>query len=80
MDELQFSVPERLEKVSVVNGSSLKMVARAASQKAERELIMRALERTRWNRKKAAHELRISYKSLLCKIKQIGVPGGKHED
>src|SRR5260370_5040579 len=32
MDELQFSVPERLEKVSVVNGSSLKIVSRAASQ------------------------------------------------
>jgi two-component system response regulator AtoC len=80
MDELQFSAPERLEKVSVVNGSSLKVAARAASKKAERELIMRTLERTRWNRKKAARELQISYKSLLCKIKQIGVVGGKRED
>jgi two-component system response regulator AtoC len=80
MDELQFSIPEQSGKVSVVNGSSLKMAARAASKKAERELIMRTLERTRWNRKKAARELQISYKSLLCKIKQIGVPDSKHED
>jgi len=80
MDELQFSIPEQFGKVSVVNGSSLKMAARAASKKAERELIMRTLERTRWNRKKAARELQISYKSLLCKIKQIGVPDSKHED
>jgi DNA-binding NtrC family response regulator len=33
---------------------------------------LQALERTRWNRKRAAQELQISYKSLLYKIKQIG--------
>jgi DNA-binding NtrC family response regulator len=32
------------------------------------------LARTRWNRKRAAQELQISYKSLLYKLKQIGVP------
>lgn len=53
-------------------GASLKVAARAASKEAERELILQALERTRWNRKRAAQELRISYKSLLYKIKQIG--------
>jgi two-component system, NtrC family, response regulator AtoC len=53
-------------------GASLKVAARAASKEAERELIMQALERTRWNRKRAAQELQISYKSLLYKIKQIG--------
>lgn len=52
--------------------SPLKTAARAASRKTERELILQALERTRWNRKRAASELRISYKSLLYKIKQIG--------
>jgi two-component system, NtrC family, response regulator AtoC len=60
-------------------GGSLKVAARAASKKAERELIMQALERTHWNRKRAARELQISYKSLLYKIKQIGVSNGKHE-
>ena len=53
-------------------GASLKVAARAASKEAERELILQALERTRWNRKRAAQELQISYKSLLYKIKQIG--------
>jgi two-component system response regulator AtoC len=52
---------------------SLKAAARAASREAERELIMEALARTRWNRKRAAQELQISYKSLLYKLKQIGV-------
>ncbi|HXW61573.1 MAG TPA: sigma 54-interacting transcriptional regulator [Candidatus Acidoferrales bacterium] len=51
---------------------SLKAASRAASREAERELIMQALARTRWNRKRAAQELQISYKSLLYKLKQIG--------
>jgi two-component system response regulator AtoC len=55
---------------------SLKVAARAASRQAERELIMQALERTRWNRKRAAQELQISYKSFLYKLKSIGVPHG----
>jgi two-component system, NtrC family, response regulator AtoC len=54
-------------------GSSLKAAARAASREAERELILKALARTRWNRKRAARDLQISYKSLLYKLKQIGL-------
>jgi DNA-binding NtrC family response regulator len=53
----------------------LKVAARAASRQAERELISKALERTHWNRKQAAQELQISYKSLLSKIKQTGLEG-----
>lgn len=56
---------------------SLKAAARAASRQAERELILKALERTHWNRKRAAQELQISYKSLLYKIKQTGVESTK---
>jgi two-component system response regulator AtoC len=51
---------------------SLKIAARAASREKERELILDALERTKWNRKRAAQDLRISYKALLYKLKQIG--------
>lgn len=58
--------------VSATAGYSLKAAARAASREAERELIMKALARTRWNRKRAAQDLQISYKSLLYKLKQIG--------
>ncbi|MGA2813409.1 MAG: sigma 54-interacting transcriptional regulator [Candidatus Acidiferrum sp.] len=60
--------------------SSLKVAARAASRRTERELILKALERTHWNRKRAAQELQISYKSLLYKIKQIDVPGPGSEE
>jgi DNA-binding NtrC family response regulator len=51
---------------------SLKDAARAASREAERELILRVLTKTRWNRRRAAQELQISYKALLYKLKQIG--------
>jgi len=59
--------------------SSLKVASRAASRRAERELIQKALEGTHWNRKRAAQELQISYKSLLYKIKQTGLEGKKTE-
>ncbi len=59
--------------------SSLKVASRAASRQAERELIQKALERTHWNRKRAAQFLEISYKSLLYKIKQTGLEGKKTE-
>jgi two-component system response regulator AtoC len=57
--------------------SSLKAVAREASRLAERDLILKALERTHWNRKQAAKQLQISYKALLYKIKQMEVPGSE---
>ena len=51
---------------------SLKQASRAASREAEKELILKVLNRTRWNRRRAAQELQISYKALLYKLKQIG--------
>ncbi len=52
---------------------SLKEAGRAASHQAERELILKVLTRTRWNRKRAAQDLQISYKALLYKLKQFGL-------
>ncbi len=64
----------RLRRTDQANGEkvSLKDAARAASREAERELILQVLTRTRWNRRRAAQELQISYKALLYKLKQIG--------
>jgi two-component system response regulator AtoC len=57
----------------VSNGQvSLKQAARAASRETEKELILRALTRTHWNRRRAAQDLQISYKALLYKLKQMG--------
>jgi two-component system, NtrC family, response regulator AtoC len=60
---------------SHVPSGSLKEAARAASRLAERAMIMKQLERTHWNRKRAARELQISYKALLYKLKQLGLDG-----
>ena len=49
---------------------SLKLIGRNAARAAERELMLRMLHRTRWNRKEAAQMLGISYKALLYKIKE----------
>jgi two-component system, NtrC family, response regulator AtoC len=73
VSELSMATPEPRVHAPTSRGYSLKAASRAASRVAERELILKALERTRWNRKRAAEELQISYKSLLYKLKQIGV-------
>ena len=52
---------------------SLKRAGKMAAQEAEKHLILGTLLETRWNRKKAAQLLDISYKALLYKIKQSGI-------
>jgi DNA-binding NtrC family response regulator len=52
---------------------SLREVGRRASSEAEREAIDRVLQRTNWNRKKAAQLLGVSYKTLLHKIRSSGI-------
>jgi DNA-binding NtrC family response regulator len=52
---------------------SLKDIARTAAREAERELIAKMLQQTRWNRKETAEILGISYKALLYKIKENGL-------
>jgi DNA-binding NtrC family response regulator len=79
LDDIRASRPVPASSRGFVAGASLKAAAKAACRSAERELILQALERTRWNRKRAARDLQISYKSLLYKIKQIGVAPGKNE-
>jgi DNA-binding NtrC family response regulator len=79
LNELRSSSIATNKPAVVAPGASLKVAARAASKSAERELIMQALERTRWNRKQAARALQISYKSLLYKIKQMEAFPGERE-
>ena len=73
IDELRHKPKPEQRKPPQPASWSLKVAARAASREAERDLISKALERTHWNRKRAARDLQISYKSLLYKIKQIGL-------
>lgn len=60
-----------------VTDFSLKKFSKMASQQAEHYLILEALKNTRWNRKRAAELLGISYRALLYKIKETGLPQKK---
>jgi len=55
--------------IKVSDDLPLKDICRKINAQAEKKLMKQALERTNWNRKKAAMMLKISYKSLLNKIK-----------
>ena len=48
-------------------------LARRAALEAERDAIQQALDRFRWNRRKAAEQLGVSYKTLLNKMKECGI-------
>jgi DNA-binding NtrC family response regulator len=52
---------------------SLKDIGKRAAMLAEREAILAMLQRTAWNKRRAASKLRISYKALLYKIKECGI-------
>jgi two-component system response regulator AtoC len=54
-------------------GVDLKAIAKRAAQIAEKRVIERVLDQTRWNRKEAAERLQISYKALLYKMKENGL-------
>src|SRR5881409_3910991 len=60
------SVPVKPKEDSM----SLKDVGTRAAEQAEKELILRVLEETSWNRKQAARRLNICYKALLNKLKR----------
>ena len=77
MGELQQPAMPKMDVGATTRCTSLKAVAREASRLAERDLILKALEKTHWNRKQAARQLQISYKALLYKIKQMEVPGAE---
>jgi transcriptional regulator with GAF, ATPase, and Fis domain len=79
MDELGGAIIQRSdeEQEKDVRNSrpwpSLREVHREAIHKAESEVILKALQMTNWNRKKASGLLNISYKALLYKIRECGI-------
>jgi two-component system response regulator AtoC len=72
-------VPEQTVPVATgysggsVSRLPLKEVTREAARKAETDTILDVLSYTRWNRRKTAALLKISYKALLNKIKEYEI-------
>jgi len=54
---------------------SLKELSALAAERAEKEVILRTLEEVNWNRKQAARQLNICYKSLLNKLRRWELGG-----
>jgi two-component system response regulator AtoC len=77
LDERTREAPGSGFQLPPVEDFSLKKFSKIASQQAERFLILEALKQTRWNRKRAAQMLGISYRALLYKIKEAGLPPKK---
>ncbi|WP_263367327.1 sigma-54 interaction domain-containing protein [Edaphobacter bradus] len=53
---------------------SLKNITRKATHDLERQIILKVLQANSWNRQKTAKWLQISYRSLLYKLSEIGMP------
>jgi len=53
---------------------SLKKLTRQATRELERKIILKVLQAHHWNRKQAARALCISYRALLYKIRDAGLP------
>jgi DNA-binding NtrC family response regulator len=65
--------PEEEAVAAPAEHVSLPELAREAAMRAERAAIQQALDRFRWNRRKAADYLGVSYKTLLNKMKECGI-------
>jgi two-component system response regulator AtoC len=53
---------------------SLKKITRQAVHELEKKIIMKVLQAHHWNRKQTARTLGISYRALLYKIREAGLP------
>jgi two-component system, NtrC family, response regulator AtoC len=54
--------------------SPLRAQTKRALQNLERKIILGVLQANNWNRRKTARSLDISYRALLYKIKEAGLP------
>ena len=63
--------------ISVEGPISLKKITRQAVHELERKIILKVLQHHHWNRKQAARALNISYRALLYKIRDAGLPSNR---
>lgn len=74
--------PERTERppsqfsyqVTADGKIPLKRIAQEVTRKMEHDVILKVLQANQWNRRKTAQVLKISYRALLYKVRQAGLP------
>jgi two-component system response regulator AtoC len=71
--EQDFFNPE----INVDGPISLKKLTRQATRELERKVILKVLQAHHWNRKQSARALNISYRALLYKIRDAGLPSNR---
>jgi len=64
-------------EISLDGPISLKKLTRQAVRELERKVILKVLQQHHWNRKQAAKTLSISYRALLYKIRDAGLPSNR---
>jgi two-component system, NtrC family, response regulator AtoC len=72
-NEQEFLNPE----INLDGPISLKKLTRQATRELERKVILKVLQAHHWNRKQAARALSISYRALLYKIRDAGLPANR---
>ena len=70
--------PSTSMKVSVDGTVSLKHIAKQAVREMESNVILQVLRENKWNRRKAANVLNISYRALIYKIQEAGLAQRHH--
>jgi two-component system response regulator AtoC len=68
-EEFRSSAPDVVDLTT-----PLRVQTKRAVQHLERKIILGVLEAHKWNRRKTARSLDISYRTLLYKIKEVGLP------
>jgi two-component system response regulator AtoC len=56
------------------NNIPLKRIAQQVTRRMEHDVILKVLQQNHWNRRKTAEILKISYRALLYKVRQAGLP------
>lgn len=74
LPQLNFETKDSAMVAASEDAIPLKRIVRQAGKAVSRELILGALQANRWNRRKAAKDLKISYRTLLYEIREIGIP------
>ncbi len=63
-----------IPQIDLAKSISLKQITKQATQDLERQIILKVLQANGWSRQKTAKWLKISYRSLLYKLRDAGIP------
>ncbi len=66
--------PEFTYEASRDGNIPLKSIAQQVTRRMEHDVILKVLQQNHWNRRKTAEILKISYRALLYKVRQAGLP------